>query len=272
MLGRSRQQGARWRKEPDVYYERSGRPDGDAPTIVFLHGLGSCAEDFRQQVPAFAADYRLLLVDLPGHGRSALPRGRLSVEGMAAQVDALLRHLGEPSVHVVGLSLGGCVGLALALHAPARVRSLTLINAFARLRPADAAATLRLAARGVLLAMAPMRAVAAYVARTVFPRPEQAALRRAAAESLARTRRGAYAAAVAALARFDARASLDHVRCPTMVVAGADDRTVDIDEKDALAHAIAGARWVVVPGSGHATNADSPAAFNEVLREFLAAH
>jgi 3-oxoadipate enol-lactonase len=242
------------------------------PAILFLHGLGSCADDFRQQVPAFAADYRLLLVDLPGHGRSALPRGHLTIEGMAAEVDALLAHLGEGPVHVVGLSLGGCVGLALALHAPSRVRSLTLINAFARLRPADTGATLRMALRGVLLATAPMSAVAAFVARTVFPRPEQGALRSAAAESLARTPRRAYAAAVAALARFDARASLGRLRCPTMVVAGTDDRTVAIEAKDALALGISGARWVVVPDSGHVTNADQPAAFNEILKEFLAAH
>lgn len=189
---------------------------------------------------------------------------------MAAEVDALLAHLGERAVHVVGLSLGGCVGLTLALHAPSRVRSLTLVNAFARLRPVDTGAALRMALRAVLLAAAPMGAVAALVARTVFPRPEQDALRRAAAASLARTSRRAYAAALAALASFDARASLAGVRCPTMVVAGTDDRTVDIETKDALARAIPGARWVVVPGSGHVTTADQPAAFNAVLREFLA--
>jgi pimeloyl-ACP methyl ester carboxylesterase len=222
-------------------------------------------------VTAFGRDYRLLLVDLPGHGRSALPPARLTVEGLAAELDALLAHLGEGAVHVVGLSLGGCVGLALALRAPSRVRSLTLVNAFARLRPADTGAALRLAARAVLLATSPMSAVAALVARALFPRPEHRALRRAAAASLARTSRRAYAAAAAALASFDARTSLAGVRCPTMVVAGIDDRTVSIETKDALARAIPGARWVVVPGSGHVTNADQPAIFNAMLREFLAA-
>jgi 3-oxoadipate enol-lactonase len=240
--------------------------------VVFLHGLGSSAEDWSRQRPAVEADYRVLLVDLPGHGRSALPRGRPSIEAMALDLDALLGHLGEETVHVVGLSLGGCVGLALALHAPSRVRSLTLVNAFARLRVAHPAAALRLALRGALLATAPMGLVAALVARAAFPRPEHAALRRAAAASLGRTSRRGYAAAALALARFDARASLEGVRCPTMVVAGTDDGTVGIDAKDALARAIAGARWVVVPESGHVTNVDQPAAFNAVLTEFLAAH
>jgi 3-oxoadipate enol-lactonase len=238
---------------------------------VFLHGLGSCADDWTWQVPAFERDHRLLLVDLPGHYRSSLPAGRLTVDTMADAVGALLVRLGEPPAHVVGLSLGGCVGLALALRAPERVRSLTLVNAVARLRPAGPTAALRLVARLTLLATAPMSAVAALVARGLFPRPEQAALYEAAARSLARTPRRAYWAGLRALARFDVRTALARVRCPTLVMAGADDATVALDVKESLARAIAGSRWVIVPDSGHATNADNPDAFNATLREFLTA-
>jgi pimeloyl-ACP methyl ester carboxylesterase len=191
---------------------------------------------------------------------------------MADAVAALLAELEEPPAHVVGLSLGGCIALALALRAPARVRSLTLVNAFAQLRPAGVGPALRLAARLALLAAAPMSAVASLVARGLFPRPEQAALCEAAARSLARTSRRAYVAGLRALAGFDARAALAGVRCPTLIVAGADDATVALERKEALARAIPGARWALVPGSGHATNADHPDAFNATLREFLAAH
>jgi pimeloyl-ACP methyl ester carboxylesterase len=211
-----------------------------------------------------------LLVDLPGHYRSPLPAGPLTIDAMADAVAALLARLGEPPAHVVGLSLGGCVGLSLALRAPERVRSLTIVNAFARLRPAGAAAAARLALRLALLATAPMSATAALVARGLFPRPEQAALYAAAARSLRRTSRRAYLAALRAVGGFDARAVLARVRCPTLIVAGADDATVALEVKEALARAIAGSRWVVVPDSGHATNADQPHAFNTALREFLA--
>jgi pimeloyl-ACP methyl ester carboxylesterase len=190
---------------------------------------------------------------------------------MADAVGALLARLGEPPAHVVGLSLGGCVALALALRAPDRVRSLTVVNAFARLRPAGPGAVLRLAARLALLATAPMSAVAALVARGLFPRPEQAALYEAAVRSLGRNSRRAYFAGVRAILGFDVRAALERVRCPTLVMAGADDATVALDLKEALARAIPGSRWVIVPGSGHATNADHPDAFNATLRDFLAA-
>ncbi|MBI4246463.1 MAG: alpha/beta fold hydrolase [Candidatus Rokubacteria bacterium] len=242
------------------------------PAVLFLHGLGSSSADWAFQLPAFETRHRLILTDLAGHGRAAGSPGRATVEAMAADVDGLLAALGEPAVHVVGLSLGGCVGLALALAAPARVRSLTLVNVFARLRPAGPRSALRMLTRLVLLGTAPMAVVAAHVARGLFPRPEQRDLYRMAVASLSRTRRGAYLAAVRALARFDARDRLGAIRCPTLVVAGAEDRTVPLAAKELLGRAIPGARLVVVEDSGHATPFDQPAAFNRAVLAFVEAH
>jgi len=253
-----------------VYYERRGLGVAGAPAVIFLHGLGSSGEDWAPQLTPFGARYRLLLVDLPGHWRSARPRKRLTVEGMAERVDAWLSELGERSVHVVGLSLGACVGLALALEAPGRVRSLTLVNAFAKLARPDAAGTLRLALRLALLAVAPMRTVAAFVARGLFPEPGQAALYRAAVASLGRTSRRAYLESIAALAAFDARDRLGSVRCPTLVIAGERDRTIALAPKAALARGVPGARFEIVRESGHATPHDQPDAFNRLTLAFLA--
>lgn len=245
------------------------RGDGKGTPLLLLHGLGGSGRDWEALAGRLSVGRRLLLPDLPGHGRSPR-RGRVAVEDMAAAVEALLERQGEEAVHAVGLSLGGCVALALALRCPARVRSLTLVNAFARLRPAGPRGLARLLVRLCLLAAAPMPVLAAHVARGLFPRPDQAHLYREARTALARTSRRDYAAAVAALARFDVRARLGEVRCPVLVVAGERDTTVPLSAKQALAAGIAGARLVVVPGSGHATTHDEPERFAEVLLEFLA--
>jgi 3-oxoadipate enol-lactonase len=255
-----------------VYYERRGRREGTAPLVVFLHGLGSSAADWAPQLAPFGARHRLLLVDLPGHWRSALPRGRLTIATMAERVAALLERLAEPPVHVVGLSLGGCVGLELALSARTCVRSLTLVNTFARLTPPDAAGGLRLLARLVLLGTAPMSVVASLVARGLFPEPRHAHLYRLAVRSLSRTPRRAYFASVAALAAYDARSRLARVACPTLVVAGERDRTVSLASKRALAGGIPGARLEIVRDSGHAPPYDQPETFNRLALEFLADH
>ena len=239
------------------------------PPVVLLHGLGSCAADWAPQLEALAPRYRVVAVDLPGHGASPLPSGPLTIEAMASAVAMLSTELDAAPAHVVGLSLGACVALRLALQAPARVRSLTLVNPFACVRPGGLTDVARLAQRLWLLATAPMPRLAAHVARRLFPWPEQRALYEAAVGSLSATSRRGYAAAMRALARFDARGQLAAIRRPTLVVAGDRDPVVALGPKLRLGAAIPGARVVVVPGSGHATPYDHPAAFNRLLLEFL---
>jgi 3-oxoadipate enol-lactonase len=245
---------------------------GPGPTVVLLHGLGSCATDWRAQTSALESRYRVVCVDLPGHGASPFGGGAVTVETMAREVAAVLEGPPGDAAHVVGLSLGACVALRLALETPRRVRSLTLVNGFARLQPRGPRDVARLATRLMLLAGAPMTSLAAHVARGLFPRPEQHALYAAAVASLAATSRRSYAAALIALARFDARHQVAAIRRPTLIVAGDRDQTVPLAAKAWLAAAIPGARLAVVPDSGHATPWDQPQAFNRLLLEFLAEH
>ena len=224
------------------------------------------------QEVALETRYRVIAVDLPGHGNSTPPRAAVTIEGMADEVSALLAALDEEPAHVVGLSLGACVALRLGLQSPGRVRSLTLVNPFARVQPTGPRDVARLLLRLTMLGVAPMRMVGAHVARGLFPWPEQRALYEAAVTSLGATSRRGYASALRALAQFDARGQVAAIRRPTLVVAGDRDTMVPLAPKLRLAAAIPSARIVVVPASGHATPYDQPGTFNRVLLEFLAAH
>ena len=217
-----------------VHAEVHEAADGSAGgPVVLLHGLGSRAADWRFQIPAFQAVHRVVAVDLHGHGGSPLPVGRCSVEGMARDVAALLGRRGEAAAHVIGLSLGACVALRLTLQEPARVRTLTLVNGFARWQPAGGRGAARALLRLALLVGAPMPVVAAHVAGTPFPGPDQRHLYAQAVASLTAVSRRAYLANLRALARFDVRGQLAAVRRPTLVVAGACDRTVPLAAKRA---------------------------------------
>jgi pimeloyl-ACP methyl ester carboxylesterase len=253
-----------------VHYDFGGRRHA-APPVVLLHGLGSSSRDWLFQRPAFESAYPVLMVDLPGHGRSPRAARPLSVHGMAEDVARVLTKEALPASHVIGVSLGACVALALALQAPQRVRSLTLINGFARLRPAGVAGGARMLVRLALLATVPMRLVAWHVARATFPRADHADLRQLAVDSLRRTSRRSYIAAIGALLAYDVRGHLGRVQCPTLVVTGGADRTVPSSAARALAGGIPGARLLTVPGSGHAPHCDAPGVVNAAVLEFLAA-
>jgi len=113
-------------------YEMWG--EGQTP-LVLLHGLGSSADDWLLQLPAFAPHYLCVPLDLRGHGSSDKPPGRYSVALFAADVAALLDRLKLGPAHILGLSLGGLVAQQLAMDHAAIVRSLVLINTFPGLWP-----------------------------------------------------------------------------------------------------------------------------------------
>lgn len=236
--------------------------------VVLLHGLGSCSEDWGLQLPALTRSHRVLALDLPGHGRSPALSGLPSItQFLGAVIEGIRGELHGPA-HLVGLSLGGLVALQCAMDYPGCVRSLTIVNAFARMR-VPARGLGRILGRFVLLLIAPMDRVGRWVADGLFPDPDQEPLRALAASRLAANPRRAYLQAALAVARFDARRGISDIVCPTLVIAGEGDQTVGYLAKRRLANGIRNARFISLPGSGHASPIDAYSAFNMALLEFL---
>lgn len=243
--------------------------EGAGTPVLFLHGLGSRGADWALQTPVFAGRHRALTVDL--RFEAAVGQRARTVEDQAEALAAMLSAQGAAPAHVVGLSLGGCVAQALAIRHAAVVRSLVLVNTFARYRPAGLNGVRCGLHRLWLLQFGPMAAVARFVAEGLFPNPDQATLRRMAEASLGRNTRAAYWTAIRAVLRFDARPGLAGLRCPTLVVLGDRDRTVPRAAGEYLAAHIPGARRLEVRDSGHATPMDQPEVFNREVLAFCAA-
>ena len=159
----------------------------EAPVALLLHGLGSCGEDWALQLSALLPRYTVLAPDLRGQGDSPMPAGWPKIEDLATDVLALLDQLEIEAVHLVGLSLGGAVALQLAVDTPARLRSLTAVNAFARLH-ATRGSLRRGLERTWLAATGRMDELGRRVADGLFPDAGQEAFRAAAAARLAGNR------------------------------------------------------------------------------------
>ena len=99
-------------------YKREAQP------IIFLHFGGGNLMAWQRVVPLFRETYRLILVDLRGHGRSDKPRVGYHIDDMARDVVGVMQHLGLDRAHVIGSSLGAEVGLSLAANYPDRMLSL----------------------------------------------------------------------------------------------------------------------------------------------------
>ena len=117
-----------------ISYVRSG----DGPGVLFIQGVGVVGEGWRPQVDALSRHFTCISFDNRGIGASLLEDGALSIDAMAGDAIAIMDAEGIDRFHVVGHSMGGVIAQAVALQAPTRVRTLSLLCTFARGRDATA--------------------------------------------------------------------------------------------------------------------------------------
>lgn len=101
----------------------------DAPVVVLIHGLGlTRGSTWGRIAPGLAKRFRVLTYDLPGHGESAVPEGKVTLGSLGRHLLALIDDLGVGRAALVGFSLGGMINRRLALDAPERVSALAILN------------------------------------------------------------------------------------------------------------------------------------------------
>jgi len=243
---------------------------GDGDPMLFIHGLGSCGDDWKPQVDDFRHRYRTIVCDLRGHGRSSKPRGSYSIEQFAADMASLLRELQVGPAHVVGISLGGMVAFQLAVDAPEKVRSLTIVNSGPAVPATTFKQRLPLYVRLLYAHTLGMRSMAKAIGKRLFPKPEQIELQRAFVARLVGNDKRCYLASLRAIfAGWGVADRLAEIRCPVLVLASDADYT-PVALKRAYAARLPNARVVVVPDARHALPMEKPREFNEALAAFLA--
>jgi pimeloyl-ACP methyl ester carboxylesterase len=116
------------RKDATLYFEVRGH----GQPVLFIQGCGVTGSGWQPQVNELCADFQCLSFDNRGIGRSRTTSSSLTVQQMAEDALALVDAMGWPTAHVVGHSLGGIIAQQLALDAPSRVKSLSLLCTFSK--------------------------------------------------------------------------------------------------------------------------------------------
>jgi pimeloyl-ACP methyl ester carboxylesterase len=109
----------------EMYYETYGQ----GPPLILLHGFFHTASMWKPYIAAFAERYRVIAVDLRGHGRSTNPAKQFTNRQAALDVYALVDHLGLDRFKAIGFSTGGMTSLHMATQQPERIEAMVLISA-----------------------------------------------------------------------------------------------------------------------------------------------
>lgn len=256
----------------------------DARPIVLIHGFTASLDTWEPWVKELGGQYRIISLDLPGHGLTRTPEGyQPSMEGYADLVDAFLAKQGIARAAVAGSSMGGHVAWQLALRHPARVEALVLVDAAGwpeggddweeplmlkalrnpTLGPVimnlDATSQFRQGLRGSFYdpAMATDAMVARYAAMARGPN------HRAVIAALVTGQFGRSPATPELMAQ---------IKAPTLVLHGEADQLIPVSSGRQFAETIAGAAIVTYPKVGHMPQEEVPAQSAKDLAGFLARH
>jgi 3-oxoadipate enol-lactonase len=247
-----------------IHYQLEG--PADAPVLVFSNSLGANYGMWDLQAAEFRRKFRILRYDTRGHGESSTTPGTYSIELLGKDALALLDGLHFESVLFCGLSMGGMIGMWLALHAPHRLKRLALCNTGAKIGTLE-----NWNARIETVRTKGMKAVAPAVMERWFTttfREKNPAPVASIQKALQDTNPEGYAACCAAVRDFDCREELARIGVPTLVIAGANDFATPPAEGRFLAAQILGARYVEL-NAAHLSNIEDRDRFDREVRAFL---
>ena len=244
---------------------------GNGTPLIFIHAFPLSKEMWQPQVDALKDTYRVITIDLGGHGESDIVLWHDSLDDFAKQVIQLLDHLKIVQAVFVGLSMGGYTLFSIYRQYADRVKAIVLADTRAQADSEEGKAgrqsMAEVAFKDGASAIADMMLPKLLAPSTLEQRPEIAEqIRKMILET---STAGIVVDLVAMAARPDSTDLLSSITCPTLVIVGEDDQATPVAESEYLAQRISGATLVTIPQAGHLSNIEQPATFNQALQSFL---
>ena len=244
---------------------------GEGPAVVLLHAFPLNSRMWEPQEEALEGDYRLIMPDYPGFGRSSRSPAQPDVGYYARCVQRLVERLGLESFVLGGISMGGYVAFQCLQLFPGRLRGLILADTRADADPEEARETRTQTARRVAeegvevlieLQMERLLAPETIENNETVVEEVRAMIRQSSPD-------GVVGALGAMRDRPDVNPMLPEIRVPTLVVGGENDTISSPQVMGEMASRIPDARHAVIPGAGHLSNLEAPREFNAALEDFL---
>jgi 3-oxoadipate enol-lactonase len=251
-------------KDLRMYYEWDGL--ADAPTLVLSNSLGTNLSLWDPQLPMFSANFRVLRYDSRGHGQTLTTQGEYSVEMLGRDVLQLLEALNLERVNFCGLSIGGMIGIWLAVNAPQRLERLVLSNTAPKIgKPDTWNERIRAVREGGTKAVAQQVIERWFTPEFRGNHPDEVAKTRRMIES---TSTDGYVGSCAAVRDFDFWEKVSAIRAQTLVLTGTHDLAAPPSDAQKLAKQIPGARYIELPAA-HISNVEAASHFTDEVSAFL---
>ncbi len=244
-----------------------------APVVCMTHSLASDGGMWAEQVPdLLAGGFRVLRLDMRGHGGSDPVSGPYTMEQLARDVVLVLDALGFAKVHYIGLSIGGMIGQALALEHGSRLLSAMWCDTMPQTPPGSTQAwedrekIVREANALLPLADATVERWLTDTVKTSRPNRY-----RQIRDTIVGITPAGYLGCTAAIRNYDFVPRLPSVKLPVLVVCGADDAGTPPEANRRIASLVANGRYEQIASARHFPNVEHPETFNHIMMSWLKA-
>jgi 3-oxoadipate enol-lactonase len=246
---------------------------GQGRPLVFIHGHPFNRSMWDRQVDFFKANYRLILPDLRGYGKSDTSFPRVMLDEMALDIIHLLDELDIDKAIFAGLSMGGQIALDCYRLFPQRFDALVIADSDARGETSESAAR-RLELAETILRDGMIKhtgeTIHKYLAKVSLNNP---AVYQPLFNMMSTTKpEGAAAAHRGRADRRDHTKLLPSINVPTLIIVGSEDFFTPLPVARLMSDNIPGAQLVCIEGAGHLPNMEVPDEFNRALDSFLRSH
>lgn len=244
---------------------------GKGSPLVFIHAFPLSKIMWQPQVDALEDFYRVITIDLRGHGESDTVLWNDTLDNYAADVIDLLDDLGISQAIFIGLSMGGYVLFSIYRNYANRVKAMVLADTRAQSDSEEGKAGRR------SMAQMAFNDGASAIADLMLPKLLTPSTMKHHPKIVEQVRQmilqtptaGIIVDLMAMAARPDSTDLLRTISCPTLVIVGEEDQATPVAESQYLTNRIPNSTLVTIPAAGHLSNYEQPAAFNRALQTFL---
>jgi pimeloyl-ACP methyl ester carboxylesterase len=247
------------------------RQNGSGPVLLLLHGLGSNASSWEEQLQGLSDYFTVIAWDAPGYGQSDDPVGEIhTFEEMALVLKGFVEQLGIEPFYLLGHSMGSTLALAFYHRYPQAVRALILADATRGGAAKDGPDNERkLQSRLHAIETQSVEEIARQRAPNLVAAQASAAVKARAEEIYAQIRPAGYRSVSYCLYHADQSHVLAEIQVPTLVICGEEDQITPVSESKIIHQGIDRAEWVLLPESGHLCYQEKPKEFNQAVIRFL---
>lgn len=234
--------------------------------IIFVHGLASSKGAWKEVLELLPKEYHAYALDQRGHGKSERP-GSYQLTEFVEDIYAFSQELGIERFTYVGHSMGGKIGMKFALNNPDMLNTLVLVCPVAAFAfPPDQVLAIKEGTRAMLETSESIRG---YVEREINGRPVSEERRNDMVNDMSSIDPAAIEGCTDFLFSTNLIPQLGDIRTPTMIVVGAEDKTVTLDIARPTADAIKGSRFEILEASSHFLPIESPQELVDLITNFI---